>query len=230
MIMSRRYKRKGFFTDLSVTSWIILINVVFFIFAIVLLSQSEGVIDYIALKPANILQGKYLWTLITSMFMHGSFFHLFINMFVLFSLGMTIERIMGRKRFFWFYMLSGIFAGIAFVALAGLFGGSSLGENVFGGIYIPAVGASGAIFAIAALFVVILPKARFFIIFLPFFSLPGYIMVPLVLVLTWVASIAAGLPIGNSAHFGGFLFGIAYGFYLRKKYKRKIVMLNRMIR
>ena len=114
-----------------------------------------------------------------------------------------------------------------FVVLAGLFGINELGAKIVGGINISAVGASGAIFAIAGLFVVILPKVKFSIIFLPFLSLPGYIMVPLVLFLTWIVSVGTGLPIGNSAHLGGFIAGLGYGFYLRKKYKRKVKVLQK---
>ncbi len=238
----RRYTKRnlksrfGFFQNHSITSWIILINVVFFIIAMIFvgfsqqlfnLSQKSLLENYIALKPTNIIQGQSLWTFITSMFMHGGIFHLFINMFVLFSLGMVMERIIGRKRFLWFYLASGIIAGLMFVLLSVLFGNSELGAAIFGSPAISAVGASGAIFAVAGLFVMILPKARFAIIFLPFFSLPGYIMVPLVLVLTWIASVATGLPVGNSAHFGGFLAGIIYGVYLRSKYKNKIKKLEK---
>lgn len=230
---------KNFFRDISITFWLIGINVVTFILIFILMQFSEQLFgvgpqvlleNFIALKPSNILEGKALWTFITSIFMHEGIGHLFINMFVLFSLGRVMEKIIGRKRFLWFYLGSGIFSGLAFVVLAGLFGGTELGASIFGSVSIPAVGASGAIFAIAGLFVVILPKARFAIIFFPFFSLPGYIMVPAVLVLTWVASVVAGLPIGNSAHFGGFLIGLIYGAYLRNKFKRKIGRINRMIR
>ena len=42
-------------------------------------------------------------------FVHGGFFHLFINMFVLFSMGGLCERIIGRKRFFWFYLITKVF-------------------------------------------------------------------------------------------------------------------------
>lgn len=78
--------------------------------------------------------------------------------------------------------------------------------------------------------VVLLPKIRFMIIFLPFFSLPAYIMVPFILILTWLASIFGGFPIGNVAHFGGFLYGLVYGVYLRQKYKKKIALLQRYFR
>ena len=231
MKMANPYARKQkFASQLSVTSVIIFINIVVFI-AFLLLSVSYGdkLIKYFALNPSYALQGKYLWTLVTHMFMHAGFLHLFVNMFALYSLGSFSEKIIGRKRFLWFYLISGVFAGLLSALLAGLFGFGVLAK-IFGTPDIYMVGASGAIFAIAGLFVTLLPKIKFSIIFLPFFSLPGYIMVPLVLVITWLASIAANLPVGNIAHLGGFLAGITYGYYLRRKYKKKIMVLERYFR
>ena len=231
-LYKKRQKKQGFITgllsNLSLVSWLILINIVvsligFFFFAY------NGV-DYIALKPNNILQGKYPWTLLTHMFIHGNFLHLFVNMFVLFSLGSLSEKIIGRKRFLWLYLLSGLFAGILSVILSALYGNTSLGSRIFSSPDVFMVGSSGAIFAIAGLFVMLLPKIRFMIIFLPFFSLPAYIMVPLILFITWIASIAGNFPIGNVAHLGGFLAGIAYGAYLKTKYKRRVLLLQKMFR
>jgi len=56
------------------------------------------VFDYFALRPASILQGKYLWTFLTSMFMHGGFFHLFANMFSLLFIGNLTERILKEHK------------------------------------------------------------------------------------------------------------------------------------
>ena len=117
-----------------------------------------------------------------------------------------------------------------FVLLAGFFGNTELGARIFGSPDIAGVGASGAIFAIAGLFMILLPKLKFTIIFFPFFSLSAYIMIPLVLFATWLVSAGTGLPVGNTAHFGGFLLGVIYGFYLRSKYSNKVARLNRMIR
>ena len=214
----------------STTTWLIIINSVVSIIAFILFAVSENYLDYLALKPENILQGKYLWTLVTHMFVHGGFLHLFINMFVLFSLGSLCERIIGKKRFIWFYLLSGLFAGILSVLLSGLLGNTELGTRIFGSPDIFMVGASGAIFAIAGLYVILLPKLKFMIIFLPFFSLPAYIMIPLVLFIVWIISIIGNFPIGNVAHFGGFLAGVVYGLYLRTKYQRKVAKLQRMFR
>ncbi len=230
----RRKSFEDYFGSLSVTNWLIIVNVIFFFVATTLLIINEDYISYIALNSSDILQGKYLWTILTSMFMHAPgvgipylSFHLIVNMFVLFSLGNFSEKIIGKKRFIWFYLIAGIVAGIVTVLFSYFFGNFDLGIRIFGDPSIPGVGASGAIFAIAGLFVILTPKLKFMIIFLPFFTLPAYIMIPFVLFATWLVSAGTGLPIGNTAHFGGFLVGIIYGLYLRKKYYKKILMLNR---
>jgi len=218
-----------FFEGLSVTGWLILVNLIVYIIIISALLKNVDYISFFALKASSIFQGKYLWTLVVHMFAHVEFWHLLINMFVLFSLGSLCEKIIGRKRFLWFYLISGVFAGALTVVLAGFFG-YGFWERVFGSADVFMLGASGAIFAIAGLYVVLLPKLKFYIIFLPFWGLPAYIMIPLVVFGLWIVSILAGLPIGNVAHFGGFLAGILYGFYLRKKYNKKVKMLGRMFR
>src|SRR3989344_6663982 len=237
MVYYRSFRKRGILdliNGFSIVTWIIILTsfmslAVFILSGIYCDTESCVVFDIFALKPSNILSGQYLWTVISHMFVHGGIGHLFINMFVLFSLGRLCERIIGRKRFFWFYLLSGIFAGILSVLLAGFFG-YGIGERFFGSASVSMVGASGAIFAIAGLFMMLLPRLKFSIIFFPFFSLPAYIMVPLVLFLTWGISIAAALPIGNVAHFGGFLAGVLYGWYLRYQYGRKIEQLQRFFR
>ena len=52
-------------------------------------------------------------------------------------------------------------------------------------------------------------------------------MIPIVLFATWIVSSSANFGIGNTAHLGGFLCGIVYGFYLRYKYPQKLVALGR---
>jgi membrane associated rhomboid family serine protease len=219
-------ERRGF----SVTTWIILVTTIISTAAFVFFAVFPNSLDWLALKPSSILQGKCLWTLILHIFVHGGIAHLLVNMFALFSLGGLCERIVGKKRFLWFYLISGVIAGLSAILLSGFFGSSYWGERIFGSADVYMVGASGAIFAIAGLFVVLLPRIRFSIIFLPFFSLPAYVMIPLVLFVLWLLSAVWALPVGNAAHFGGFLAGLIYGVYLKRKYKRKVEMLQRYFR
>jgi len=239
------YRRRGRRTfaqkakNLSVTAWLIIINILIYLFLYIFRLANKLDLEsflnntltkYFVLVPTDILNGKFLSPLILHMFTHIIFIHLFVNMFVLFSLGSLIEKIIGRKRFIWFYLLSGLFAGILSVLMSGFLGTTDFGIRVFGSPAISMMGASGAIFAIAGLYVILLPKMRFMIIFLPFFSFPAYVMIPLALFGLWLATIIFNLPIGNVAHFGGFLAGIVYGSYLRSKYKRKVKMLQKMFR
>ena len=222
----RNFRKKKF----SITTQIILINILVFIFvnAYLLMSTEElnfenlGILNYFTLTPQKILQGEYLPSLFLHMFTHTIFFHLAVNMFVLFSLGNLCEKIIGRKRYIWFYISAGLFAGILSVVLSGFLGNSKIGQTIFGDPSVPAVGASGAIFGIAALLMMLIPRLKFSIIFLPFFSFPAYAIIPAAVLIMWVISIIFNLPIGNVAHFGGFLFGVFYGLYLRTKYKEKL--------
>ena len=202
-----------------VTLIILIANLLLFLFELILLKIDEAYIDYIALKPANILAGKYLWTILVSMFIHANFFHLFANMISLIFLGGFLERIIGKKRFAFIYFLSGIVASLFFIVF-------SLPIKSEFNAY--AVGASGAIFGIAGVIMLLTPKLRVFIFPIPI-AMPIYIAIFIALFGLWLISLAAGLPIGNTAHLGGFICGIVYGIFLRMKYKRKILLLNRYL-
>jgi len=268
----------NFFSNLSITNWLIIINLVFFFISLVFVYLK--LTNYIALTPSEFIHGKNAWTLFTHMFSHIMFFHLFANMFSLFFLGSFCEKIIGRKRFLWFYLFSGLFAGIFFVLLSVYFGNNYLGARIFGNPDISALGASGAIFGILGLLAVLVPKAKVYLIVgpliaiiaqvileniiknsdilniisilisiyifvsiftlfsfnsnmrkialpieMPFYILPWVAIVPLVIVGLFVE-----LPIGNTAHFGGFLAGVVYGAYLRKKYSKKVKLLERYVK
>jgi membrane associated rhomboid family serine protease len=214
---------EGFFRRYSLTTWLIIINVLVFviIFSLIAIlgeSFSEKIFSWVALQPNAFFSGQF-WQLLTSIFMHGSFTHLFVNMVSLFFIGNFIEKLIGRKRFFWLYMISGIFAGLFFIFLSYFLGNSELGARIFGSPEIFAVGASGAIFALAGLLAILTPKLRVYV----FFIIPMQMWFAMVVLLGgfWLASFFGNLPIGNTAHLGGLLIGAGYAFYLRKKYPEK---------
>ena len=203
---------------LSATLVILIICVLFFFIILPFMSSRPSIMNYIALSPAYILQGKFLWTFITSMFMHASPTHLIVNMLSLVFLGSFLERILGRRRFFWFYMISGIFASLFFIASAFIF---KQDMNAL------AVGASGALFGIGGLLAVLTPKLPVYIMFIPI-AMPMWFGIALSLGVMWLFSVF-GANIGNTAHLGGLIAGLIYGFYLRSKYPRKIFLLNRFL-
>lgn len=222
-----RIERQPLFS-LSLTAKIIIANVVFFLlfYILSLFFGYEVMIDNIAIRAENILSGEKIWTVLTHFFMHGGVMHLFVNMVSLASLGILVEKIIGKKRYFWFYFGGGVFAALFFVLMAGFFGYGSFGEAMFGSPTTYAVGASGAIFALAGLLALLIPKMRILVFFI--IPMPLWIGIVFLLVLFWVLSIIGGLPIGNSAHLGGFLFGLIYGLYLKSKYPNKTKMVRRI--
>ena len=209
-------KEKRFFLDWSVTWQLITINILFFIISGILIWAKVIPMDYLALKPANIFENHYFWTFFTSMFMHGGIFHLFVNMLSLVFIGSLLEKILGRRRYFWFYLISGIFAGIFFVGLSLIFSGD---YSSF------AVGASGAIFGLVGVLILLTPNLPVYVMFIPIpikikYAAPG------LLILLWLISFLGNVPIGNTAHFGGLFIGIIYGLILRYRFPKKVKYIN----
>jgi len=275
----RKRKRPSLRRNISLTWILIFINVIIFIPAFIIIISNEAAIGYIAITPEDFINGRNLWTVLTSVFMHGGIFHLFVNMFTLFYLGHLVETIIGRRRYLWFYLAAGVLASLAFVAFAYLGQFIPRGANLFGAITDSGVGASGAIFGLVGILAVLIPKKHVYLIagpiivivlqflirsivpetyvgtvdliatLLVFFSLFAIFSgnktltkfaVPVQLKFWQVAIVAivplvivsffVKLPIGNSAHFGGLLVGLAYGYYLRKKYPKKVKLLNRILK
>jgi uncharacterized protein len=212
-------KRRGLF-DRNITFLLIALNVICFITFTALAYFYPNFLDFIALKPSNIVNHFYFWTFLTSMFMHAGFFHIFANMFSLLFLGNFIEKILGKKRYFWFYLIAGLFAGLFFVLTSFVLPSDF---NTY------AVGASGAIFGLVGLLMVLTPNLPVYVMFIPIPVKMKY-AAPAMLVLLWVVSLLGNIPIGNTAHLGGFILGIAYGFYLKKKYKNKTKYISEHFR
>ena len=210
---------------LNITLILIIVNVLVFFAAMFLNFLFPNFIEnYLALKPLDILQGKNLWTLVTSMFVHANLFHLFANMLSLMFLGTFLERLIGSKRFLKLYLAAGLLGSILFILLFVLFQDPRMILlSVFAGGAkegIVAVGASGAIFGIAGMLAVLTPKLPIYIMFIPI-AMPMWFGVLLILI---VLSLIPG--VANSAHLGGLIAGLIYAFYLKQKYKSKARIIS----
>ncbi|MGB9708141.1 MAG: rhomboid family intramembrane serine protease [Candidatus Pacearchaeota archaeon] len=218
IIYKREQAKRKFY---NITLIIIAINVLVYLVMLVLqYIYGNVILENIAVNPSYILKGEKLWTIVSSMFMHGSFMHLFVNMLSLMFLGSFLERLIGSKRYAFIYLVSGIIASLAFVFLALVFGQD---------LNVPAVGASGAIFGIGGMLAILTPRLPIYILFIPI-AMPMWIGIILMLALMWIVSALTGLPIGNTAHLGGFIAGLVYGLYLRIKYKKKMRVLDKVFR
>jgi rhomboid protease GluP len=171
MVIRRDYRRNRASNkkrmNFSLTTSIIVANVIIFFVASIFSLFYNNLISFIAVNPSSVLSGEKVWTYFTSIFMHGSFFHLFVNMLSLFFLGGLTEQIIGRKRFFWFYLIAGFIGSVFFVVFAYLGQFVPRGDFLFGGINDFAVGASGAIFGILGILATLLPRKRVYLIIGP---------------------------------------------------------------
>ena len=181
-----------------VTYLLIAVNILVFS---VQLSDPEYYYDHLignyGLIPVHVMEGRNLFTLVTSLFLHADFLHLGMNMLFLLITGDGCERAMGSSRFLVFYFTCGILSGLFHAYL------NSTSS-------IPTIGASGAIFGVLAAFAILFP-------FRWLISLFGLIPVPVpavifvfLTVLIETAYVASGVVenIAHTAHVGGFLAGV----------------------
>jgi membrane associated rhomboid family serine protease len=161
-------KKRSIFNllNFSITSQLIFLNILLSVLFWIahLFWDGQVLRTFFALMPSYILSGQYLWTLGTSMFLHGSLFHLFANMFSLFFIGKFLENLIGKKRFLWLYIISGLIAGLTYSFLAYYFGVSFIGISLFGTPQTFALGASGAIFGLLGVLAVLVPYSKIYLI------------------------------------------------------------------
>jgi len=139
----------------------------------------------------------YPWQLITYQFMHGGFWHIFWNMFMLWMFGMEVENLWGSKKFLTFYLLCGVIAGISQLIFPPLF------HEPLG----PTIGASGAIFGVLIAFGMLFPNQYIYLWF--FIPIKAKYLIAFA-VLVELYSIPQGGNIAHLAHLGGGLAGFVY--------------------
>lgn len=170
---------------------LVIINLLVFIVVLII----PELILILGVQPAGFLSRP--WTILTSMFVHAGFWHIFANMLTLYFFGGYLSRLVGNSKFLIVYFGGGILGSILFILLAPSFS--------------VAVGASGAIFALAGALVMMRPKS-------PVFIFPIPVPIPL-----WVAVIGGFLILSFlpfvawQAHLGGLVLGLIAGYIFRKR-------------
>jgi membrane associated rhomboid family serine protease len=168
----------------------------------------EPIYLWFGLVPKSVLHGL-LWQPVTYMFLHGGFWHLFFNMFVLWMFGMPLERDWGRRRFLKYYFFTGIGAGILAVAMNWVYVLGGWADGLL--LSIPTVGASGAIYGILLAFGLLYPNSKVFVMLL--FPIPARLFVIIIGGIAFMNAMGQpGSGVSHVAHLGGMLFGL---FYLR---------------
>jgi len=183
-----------------VTVFIILVNA--FVFVLELMNGEAFVTQWSAI-PAQITSGHHWITILTAMFMHGSWSHIIGNMIFLWAFAPEIEDAMGRGRYLIFYLLGGLAAMLAQVA-------ADPHSTV------PNLGASGAIAAVMGAFIVTYPRDQIkSVLFIFVFARIKFIPAALLIGVWFLSQLFHAGAVAHTqtggvaylAHVGGFIFG-----------------------
>jgi len=152
-----------------------------------------------ALFPLNSPLFRW-WQFVTHMFMHGGFAHIFFNMWSLFVFGPVLERMWGPKKFLIYYFVCGLGAALCHELVLYFF--------VPGQLYVPTVGASGAIYGLLLGFGMLYPNYTLSLVFPPISMKAKWFVIIFAAIelVTGITGTADG--VAHFAHLGGMLFGL----------------------
>jgi membrane associated rhomboid family serine protease len=173
--------------------------------------------------PALIVLDYQYYRLVTSMFLHGDFLHILFNMWGLFIFGRDIESSVGSGRFTLLYFLSGIVGGMAYVFYMLTYAAEYDPRAAF----VPAIGASGAVFGVMGSFAVLYPRrpVAFFFYFLPIIA-PAFVAITLMgLIQTLLALALPFSSIAYTAHVGGLAVGMLMGLWFRSLLRKRYYVM-----
>lgn len=192
------YQTDGISPILPIIIANLFVYVLLFILGIISPSLKQTFALALALPMPQYLVGQP-WAILTSMFLHTRFWHIFANMFTLYFFGSAFNSLVGDKRFLLVYFVGGIVGNVFMLLLAGI------------APYSFALGASGAVFALAGGLVVLRPRLKVMIFPIP---LPIPLFVAVIggfLLLSFMPSVAW------QAHLGGLLVGLIAGYIFRRR-------------
>ncbi|MGC4233260.1 MAG: rhomboid family intramembrane serine protease [Niabella sp.] len=195
---------------------LIAVNIFVFVFSQGLGTNESFLMSY-STVPKEILTGRDIvggglqptpipvyGTIFTAMFMHGGIAHIAGNMMYLWIFGDNLENVMGHFKYLVFYLLCGVLATLAHVFMSAYTGT---------GLYVPSLGASGAISGVLGGYMMLFPKNSIRMLVIPFvIRVNAFIALGLWIVLQiidgWGALGREGGGVAYAAHIGGFIAGI----------------------
>lgn len=227
-------RNSGFLGSIpTITKNIIIINILMWVATIVLSKTGVNLVSWLGLHFPG-AKDFYAFQIITYMFMHDthSFTHLLFNMFAVFMFGRILENVWGPKRFLFFYLVTGIGAGLiqelvwffelrdvlfASQQLIEYGGPSPVGKPEFLNMFVT-IGASGAVFGILLAFGMLFPNVPLYLMFIPIPIKAKYFVVFYGFAELFMGiSNFGGDNVAHFAHLGGMLFGYVLIKYWKKK-------------
>lgn len=179
--------------------------------------ESLGIWNILGYKATDVMAGKELYTVVTSLFVHANIMHFMMNGVVLFLLGVPFEERIGARNFVIIFFAAGIGAALMKLLYFASFGDLNPEVSDFIGAEANGIGASGAIFGILGAFVALYPKDK--------------VLFPLIIIRPWpifaIALIYGGIEtfavmggvedgVGHVTHLNGLLVGILTALLLKK--------------
>jgi len=160
---------------------------------------------HFGLVPYAVVHG-YIYQLATYIFLHGDIWHLLFNMLFLWMFGRDLELTWGRRKFYTYFFICGIGAGVINVAVKAILAAMHIGSMVVA----PTIGASGAIFGILIAMAVLFPHQQVWLIPFPV-SLPMRVYVAIMGAIEFYFTLATpGDNVSHLCHLGGMLVGYLY--------------------
>jgi membrane associated rhomboid family serine protease len=160
---------------------------------------------HLGLVPMAVVPGLRIWQPFTYIFLHGGLWHLLINLLVLWMFGTDIERVWGARKFYKYFFICGVGAGLIDVAASWIPVAFGAGPPT-----IPTVGASGAIFGVLIAAAVLFPDRQVWLIPFPVtLSMRVYVAI-MVGIEFFLTLDAPGDNISHFCHLGGILVGYIY--------------------
>jgi len=155
------------------------------------------------------------WRFLTSIFLHENIMHIFFNAYALFMFGSILETRISKRDYLIIFFGAGLIGGLVYyLTTLGPWPPLCAGEN---GIIVlcSALGASGAIYGLLGAVAIMMPDMRIFFMFFPIRMREAAL---LWIALEFLGTFDTGSGVGNAAHLGGLLFGLAYAWYLKNKH------------
>ena len=224
--MNQQFSPTGFKVLPTVVKHLLIINILMYLATITFSRFNIDLTDILGLHFFKASDFR-IYQIVTYMFMHVNFGHLFFNMFALWMFGNTLENLWGSKRFLLFYMVCGIGAGLCQELVQYIQYATSLAqyETVnLGGSHIitmdsylnmmTTVGASGAIYGLLLAFGMMFPNSMIYFYFLIPIKAKWFVIGYAVLEL--ITGLGGHDNVAHFAHLGGMLFGLLLILYWKK--------------
>lgn len=191
----------------TVTKNLVAINILMFIAT--LINENFMVANFAMFYPASPFFKP--WQILTHMFMHGGFWHIFFNMYSLLMFGSILERSLGPKKFLIFYFVTGLGAvalhtGVEWMQ-ARVFIANSAAQAYQQLLVTPTLGASGAIYGVLIGFAMLYPQARLTLIFPPIPMTAKWLVIIFAAIELFSGINGIQDGVAHFAHLGGMLFG-----------------------